>query len=493
MKRLLREELIILAKKDPEAIVDFTILLQDRVQELEARISSLERNSRTSSKPPSSDKGNFANRPKPKSTRKKSGKKPGGQKGHRGSTLQKVANPDHLKHHDFAPDHTCRCGAEIPPVSGHKFDEFEARQVHDIPPIQMEVTEHRARKCQCPGCGRTHVASFPEGVTAPAQYGPNVQANALYLANYQLIPYQRLAEIFTEIFGCSLSQGTLANFIKKGGEKATVAMESIREALVKSPVAHADETSCTVEGNRHWLHVFCTDRLTCYHLDPKRGREAMERMGILPRFSNLLIHDALSSYFTYQNFLHGPCNAHHQRELIYLHEEQGQKWAGELIDLLLEAKDLAERECSREEGSRRIIGKKTLNRIIGAYHRILEEGYRVNPEPPPKPRGQKGRVKRGKALNLLDRLKKGWEEVLGYFFYPELYPYDNNQAERDVRMMKVREKISGTFRSEDHGGHFSALRGIISSARKQSLPILETIKRLLTDPHSLGQSLAQGA
>lgn len=217
----------------------------------------------------------------------------------------------------------------------------------------------------------------------------------------------------------------------------------------------------------------------------------MECMGILPEFKNLLIHDALGAYFTFKNCHHGPCNAHHQRELTYLHEVLGQSWAGEMIDLLLKAKKLSERELAREEGNRRIIGKGTLNKVIGTYHEILERGYLANPEPPPKPKGQKGRVKRGKSLNLLDRLKRGWEEVLGYFFYPELYPYDNNQAERDIRPMKVREKISGTFRSAAHGKHFCDLRGVISSSRKQGRPILESLTTLLTDPTALGESLAK--
>lgn len=494
MPRPSRKELIALAKEDPGAIADRFLAQWERVEHLEKRIAELERNSRTSSKPPSSDKGNFSKPRKTKSTRKKSGKKSGGQKGHRGSTLDRVANPDHIEHHDFSPGTTCSgCGTALMPSSGADFENFQARQVHDLPPIKIEVTEHRARECACPGCGRNHLAPFPEGVNAPVQYGPNTRATAIYLANYQLVPYERLSEIFEELFGCPLSQGTLANFVKKGGKNAALAMDPIRRALLESAVAHADETGCTVYGERHWLHVFCTDRLTCYHLDAKRGRAAMERMGLIPEFENLLIHDGLSAYATFTQCLHGPCNAHHQRELTFLHEELDQEWAGELTELLLEAKDLAERECNREEGSRRVIGEGRLNRIIKQYHHILEKGYQINPEPPPKPKGQKGRVKRAKALNLLDRLSRDWEKVLGFFLYPGLYPYDNNQAERDLRPMKVREKISGTFRSKEHGTHFCALRGVISSARKQARPILEVLRSLVLTPATLGESLAQSA
>jgi transposase len=256
-----------------------------------------------------------------------------------------------------------------------------------------------------------------------------VQATALYLGSYQFIPFQRLGETFAELFDGPISPGTLANIVKNGGSKAAIAMEPIREALVAGPVLHADETGCTLHGKRHWLHVLSTDRLTCYHLDAKRGREAMERMGMLPRFENLLIHDCLGAYFTFENCLHGLCNAHLQRELTYLHEELDQSWAGEMIELLIEAKDLSEREIDREEGSRRIIGKGRLDKILGRYQALLDQGYRGNPEPPPKPKGQRGRVKRGKPLNLLDRLAKRWEQILGYFLHPGLYPYDNNQAE----------------------------------------------------------------
>ena len=496
MQRPSREELIALAKVDPEAIADLVLQLWDRVEQLEIRIAGLERNSRSSSKPPSTDKGNFTNPPKPdpKSLRGKSCKKPGGQQGHPGSTLEKVVNPDHIEFHDFTPGQACSdCGCALPESSVTDPADFKVRQVHDIPPIKPEVTEHRARKCACPGCGKKHRAPFPAGVDAPAQYGPNIQATALYLGSYQLVPFQRLGEIFAELFACPLSQGTLANFVKKGGQKSAVAVAPIREALVESPVLHADETGCTLHGRRHWLHVLSTDQLTCYHLDAKRGREAMDRMGLLPRFKNLLIHDCLGAYFTYEDCRHGLCNARHQRELTYLHEQLDQNWACEMIELLLDAKDLAERELSREEGSRRVIGDGRLNKILSRYFDIIGRGYLENPEPPPKPKGKKGPVKRSKSLNLLRRMEKRWEEILGYFFYPGLYPYDNNQAERDVRMMKVREKINGTFRSAKHGKAFCDIRGIISSARKQKRPILAILRRLFFAPTALGESLARGS
>jgi transposase len=359
-----REQLIALAKRDPEAIADLVLSLWSRVEALEAKVAELQRNSRTSSKPPSSDKGNFANPPKPnpKSLRTKSGKKSGGQPGHPGSTLQQSATPD--------------------------------------------------------------------------QYGPAVRATALYLGGYQMIPYQRLAEMFGELFGCPLSQGTLGNIVCSGGRHAAAAMAPVREALRKAPTAHADETGCRVMGKRHWLHVFSTSFLTCFHLDAKRGAEAM-------------------------------------------------------VDLLLEAKELADREKTRTPEARRIIGEGTVERIMAKYSRIVIDGFAINPEPPPPPPGTRGRVKRSKALNLLHRLDTRACEIMGFFALPESgVPYDNNQAERDLRMMKVRKKISGTFRSEEHGRAFCELRGIVSSVRKQGRKMLDSLKELIVSPTQLGESLA---
>lgn len=219
----------------------------------------------------------------------------------------------------------------------------------------------------------------------------------------------------------------------------------------------------------------------------------MERMGLIPHFRGVLIHDCLGAYFTFLMCWHGLCNAHLQRELTYLFEELDQTWAAIMIELLLKAKDLAEREVAREEGSRRIIGEGRLEKMLKSYDAILELGYSQNPEPPPNPKGQRGKVARGKALNLLDRFAKYREEILGFFLYPGLYPYDNNLAERDVRMTKVREKISGTFRSEEHAEGLCGIRSIISSGRKQGRSMLATLSDLVTRPSELGLSLAQGS
>ncbi|MCK5923040.1 MAG: IS66 family transposase, partial [Methylococcales bacterium] len=279
--------------------------------------------------------------------RKKSGRKPGGQKGHRGNTLKQIKSPDHIVEHHLSEDALCsKCGApltiETSTALDHHHDHCECRQVFELPAIRLEITEHRAQRVLCEECNFLNTASFPAGVKAPVQYGPQVQATALYLGGYQLLPYQRLAETFSELLNCPLSQGTLANFIKRGGAKATLAMEPIREELIVAEVAHADETGCTLNGKRHWLHVFSTSKLSSFHIDAKRGYEAMVRMGLLPRYRGRLIHDCLGAYFKFKECSHFLCNAHLQRELIYIDEEMGQSWAGEMICLLLDAKKLIE-------------------------------------------------------------------------------------------------------------------------------------------------------
>jgi transposase len=424
--------------------------------------------------------------------RDKSGRKPGGQDGHVGETLLQSGHPDRIVEHRIDADTRCPgCAALLGADCADLHEEnCERRQVFELPAIRVEVVEHRAERRVCPDCATTVTAFFPAGVSYPVQYGESVQAAAVYFNVRQMIPYGRCAELFTELFSCSLSQGTLANFAKRAGAKASVAMEPVREKLVEADIAHADETGCRVGGKLHWLHVFSTARLTSYHIDPKRGSEGMNRIGLLGGFTGRLVHDFLSGYYLF-GYLHQLCAAHLLRELIYLEEQMEQPWAGKMIKLLLEAKTLAEAEHSRAEGTKHVIGELIRRRIRVRYAEIVLEGLALNPEPPAPPPGTKGRIKRSKALNLLIRLEERYEEIMGFFEYPGV-PFDNNQAERDLRMMKVREKISGTFRSEGHAGAFCDLRGVLSSATKQGRDLLATLVELLKSPDALGEKLARG-
>lgn len=491
-ERPTREQLIELAKSDPEKIADLVLALWDQVVELRERVSRLERDSRNSNKPPSSDRSGFGPAPpKPKSLREKTGRRPGGQPGHAGDTLRQSDTPDRIEEHRLSAGDQCpQCGTTLGESTGLLSEEScECRQVFELPAIRLEIVEHRAERRRCDQCGWAITAAFPPGVVAPVQYGERLQAAALYLGARQLIPYQRLSELFADLFGAPLSAGTLANFVKRGGAKATEAMVPVREALIQAPVAHADETGCRLHGKLHWLHVFSTAKLTSYHIDAKRGGEGMDRLGLLSGFRGALIHDFLASYYRFgcEHFL---CGAHLLRELIYLEEQLDQPWAAELIALLVEAKKLSDRERDRPEGARRVIGEKTRQRIAMRYCQIVLAGLELNPEPPPPPEGRRGRVKRGKALNLLIRLDERYEEIMGFFEYDQV-PFDNNQAERDLRMMKIREKISGTFRSDQHAQAFCDLRGVISCAAKQARNMLDTLTALLCSPTKLGNEFAK--
>ena len=484
-----RDLLIQKAKEDPEGFVDLFLALWDRCAALEKRVAELERNSRNSSKPPSSDQANLGKppKPKPKSLRSSSGKKPGGQPGHKGSTLELTEDPDRVIECKIETGQRCEKCGELLPVHGadHLHCQPEVRQVFELPAIRLEVTEYQAQRVICPLCREVTTAAFPEGVNAPAQYGPHLKATAIYLGNYQLIPYERLQELFADLFGCSLSQGTLANFVKAGGKRAASAVASIREHIKQSDTVHGDETGCRLHGKRHWLHVASTDLFTCYMIHARRGYEALKDFGLLDGFTGNLIHDFYSSYYRFTNCKHFQCAAHILRELTYLHEEMDQEWAGKMKELLLEAKALRDRENQRDEGQRRIIGNKTRDRIQDRYADIVLEGLAKNPEPEPRP-GKRGKPARDKALNLLIRFEERYEEIMGFFEY-ENVPFDNNQAERDLRMMKAREKISGTFRSEAHTSAFCDIRSVISTLKKQGRNVMMGIAQMLSHPDQIFQ------
>lgn len=447
-----------------------------KIKKLEARIASLERNSRNSSKPPSSDSDTPSNPPKPKNTRKSSGKKKGGQKGHKGSTLKQTSKPDHIINHQLPPHLICPKCQESTTVASTG---FRSRQVFDIPPIQMEVTEHRAQQCECEHCNTTLTADFPAGVTAPVQYGSNLQAFCVYLNSYQLLPYKRLSQAIKDLFNIHLSQGTIANIIASAGKKAQQTSAAIKEALKQASILHSDETGCRKNGKRAWLHVASTPLLTFYHFDLKRGYEGMANGGLLPDFRGRLIHDCWGAYSKFK-CEHGLCNAHLIRELIYASEELKQPWAQPLLDLLLKAKSLTE---AHPKG----VPPDEQNTLLAQYREFIQQGLALNPEPQ-KTQGQRGQVKRSKQLNLLRRLHAKEEQFLAFMRHPEV-PFDNNLAERDLRMMKTREKISGGFGTEQRARDFCNLRSVISSGIKQKRDLILMIQSMLSAPVAMGQTL----
>jgi transposase len=446
---------------------------QARATEFEAQVKSLQgqlaKNSRNSSKPPSSD----GPKKPPRSLRQRGKRKPGGQDGHPGHTLQMADEPDHIVVHGVYE--CCACGCDL---RDELFGDVEKRQVFDLPPPSgLESTEHQAGSKDCPQCGHVNKAAFPDGVNAPAQYGPRVKSIAAYLREYQLLPSLRTCELLWDVHRCHISEGTLANIIESLSDILRDPVEKIAEAIKSSAVANFDETSCSVKGKRHWLHVSSTQTLTHYQIHKKRGNEATDEIGILPEFAGRAIHDHWKPYFTY-TCDHGLCNAHHLRELIFVHEHHGQQWAEHMIDCLLSIKKAV--NLARNDTDR--LGEEQIHTFETWYQQIIDEGYAENPLPeePPGNKKKRGRRKKTKPRNLLERLDEYRKETLA-FMYDFNVPFDNNQAERDARMMKVQKKISGTFRSEEGATAFCRIRGHVSTARKNGLNALDAIRHAFAD------------
>jgi transposase len=444
------------------ALIQETFLVfAERIQKLEDQLA---KNSSNSGKPPSSD---GYEKPAPKSRRKRSGKKSGGQVGHPGHTLEMVAKPDKVEPH---PVNCCaHCHTSL---KKEKAVRIEKRQVFDLPEVRLEVTEHQAEVKVCPKCRQMTTGNFPPEVSQPTQYGKKIKSQMAYFHEYQLLPLKRTEETFKDLYGQSVGEGTIVSACKELARKVKPANEAIKKHLTYNELVECfDETGMRIKGVLHWLHVACTRLLTYYEVHKKRGRKAMDAIGILPNFTGRAIHDGLKAYFPYSQLQHGLCNAHHSRELDFLEERYPQKWVTELSDLIMEIKAAVD---TAKKKSKTKLSPKTLANFSTQYDALLKQGFKKNP--PPKVEGpfRRGRPKQGVAKNLLDRLLDHKEAVLA-FMYDFNVPFDNNQAERDVRMMKVKQKISGCFRS-DHGSEtFCAIRGYISTARKNDQPVLDVL------------------
>jgi transposase len=435
--------------------------LQKALERIKALEGQLSKNSRNSSKPPSSD---GLNKPKPKSLRQKGQRKTGGQNGHAGKTLNQVENPDVVVTHTAELCETCLTSlVEVAPLG------FERRQEFDLPAIQPIVTEHQAEIKTCPHCGCQTKGKFPEGITQPVQYGPRVKATASYLSHYQLLPYARLQELFEDVFKLPLSEGTLFNVNKVCYEKLEEYEIHVKQLLIKSPVVHFDESGLRVMKKLNWLHVASTENLTHYEMHKKRGLDAMEAIGILPKFKGRAVHDHWKPYFHYGN-KHGLCNGHHLRELTYHEEQYSQQWAAQLKDCLLESKK--EVDAHKEAGDLKM-NPARVSYFSRKYSHILREGLKEIP-PVHTPEKKRGKPKQHPAKNLLDRLRDFKRETLA-FMYDFTVPFTNNRAEQDIRMIKVKQKISGCFRSQQGSQTFCRVRGYISTARKNALNPLDAL------------------
>jgi transposase len=476
--KMSQDEIRAVYQQGEDAVVGLITMLIDRLNSLEEEVTRLKgiinKDSHNSSKPPSTD----FKRPAPKSLRKKGKRKSGGQPGHQGFYLQQVAEPDHRIFHSITGK--CPCGEAI--RNGKRLDD-ERRQTVDIPPPQkLQYTEHCAERFKC-RCGRIHTAPFPIGVDAPIQYGARIRALQTYLSIYQLLPQKRCVEMLNDVFGVQLSEGTLNNTLQLAYRNLGKTETAIKEAIRSSPVMNLDETGMYVNGKRLWEHSSSTDLYTYYFCHQKRGGDAIEAGGMLWEYLGRIVHDGWKSYFDF-DCLHALCNAHHLRELVFIKEQYKQKWAGSMIELLCRIKKTVDKA---KEKKRSQLTSGTLLRYRNRYRRLIAAGYRANPAKPPSERrsGQRGKLKQHPARNLLDRLKKYEREALA-FMYDFNVPFDNNLAERDLRMTKVKQKISGCFRSFTGVQTFCRIRGYISTVRKHGHNTLEYLyKCFQTDGNNI--------
>jgi transposase len=458
-----RQDLLELGMSSLPALVDLALLWQDQVFLSQGRLAQTSRNS---SKPPSTD---GYTKPAPKSLRKPSGLKSGGQPGHPGHTLKPVNKPDRIVPHRLTRC-SCGCGRSLrqEPVL-----RLEKRQVFDLPPQNLFVTEHQAEVKRCPRSHQDVTADFPKDVTAPAQYGSRLNAWWVYLRVQQLLPFDRISQMTEDLFGQTVSQATLQTALLTAYQGLSGFETRIKTLIEKAPLAQTDETGLRVAGKLHWLHNLSTRLLTWYGVHPKRGTEAIGDFGILQQFTGTLVHDCYSSYFTLKTCLHALCNAHLLRELVFLHEVLHQAWAEKMHDLLLEmlqAVTKHKKHVDRLPGSQKIP-------FVQRYQTLLRQGRTANPARPPPSSPRRGRRKQTKAQNLLDRLTLHRQSVLAFLDNFQI-PFTNNQSEQDLRMMKVQQKISGAFRTLQGAQVFARIRSYVSTARKHQRNVFQDIIQL---------------
>ena len=429
--------------------------LQAENAELRHRLG---KNSSNSHKPPSSD--GYRKKPRRSSAMPKGEKrKRGGQAGHKGRTLRQVSRPDNIQVH--LPHHCAVCGREV--SADEAYQVVGKRQVFDLPEPKLLVTEHQLGEIHC--CGVAQQGEYPAEVTATVQYGPGVRALVTQLAVAHNMPLGQISQLFADLYGYALNERTVENAVETGYQLAEPTEAAIKARLEGAGVAHFDETGVRVNGHLRWMHVASDAQYTYLFVHEKRGRKALESASsVLPKFSGWAIHDRLTSYFKFEQARHGLCNAHILRDLQGVIEE-GRAWAKamreHLLNLYRQGKVL-EGEAAAEARRR--------------YREILSQADAEEP-PPYKPPGRRGRVKNSPGRNLMRSLREHEEGVLAFALVEEV-PFTNNQAERDLRPVKVKQKVSGCFRTEHGVERYARLQGLISTCRKQQRPVFLTLRTL---------------
>lgn len=468
------EELIHLRERncELEEHVKQIPVLQEMIKQLTEQVKTLQeqvtKNSQNSSLPPSSDR--FVRQKKARSLRTKSGKKPGGQAGHQGHTLQRRAEPTEVI--PLAPVTICQhCHADLRSVA---VQSIEARQVIDVPaPPPLLVTQYEGQWKRCPHCQGSTSAPFPQEVSAPVQYGPRLASLAVSLTTQQLLPRRRTREVLSDLLGAPMSEGTLTTLIKRAAHILLPVEEQIKAALSRAKVIHQDESGLYVCNRRIWMHVTSTRYLTHYQVHRSRGHQAVDDNGILTHFEGTSVHDAWAAYFR-SECPQSLCCVHLLRELRFLSQEMGLWWAVKLERLLLAMKCATDE--AREQG-RMGLSPPEIADWRARFRVLLDAGDQVHPRLLT-PKGKRGRAKQHPARNLLDRLRKHQDAVLA-FLSDLAVPFDNNLAERDLRMIKVQQKVSGTFRSNEGATCFARIRGYLSTLRKQGQPLFPALEATL--------------
>lgn len=466
------EEAIEFCKNNPDMAATIILeiealkdIIQKQNEEIKRLRDIISKDSSNSSRPPSSD-NKFKKRSKSKKSNMK--RKRGGQNGHKGSTLKIVSNPDKVV---SLQSSKCHCGCDLSCVESTR---VVKRQIFDIAKIKMQTIEYAQHTKICPECKTVNKPKFPDNLNATVQYGDNIKSFIAYLNTYQMIPYDRISEMIKDFTSHNISKGTIFTVLQNFYNRLEDYEENIKRLLLKESVIHCDETGVNVNGKLHYTHVVCSSTLTYYMLHQKRGKEAINEMGILPYYQGIAVHDHWSPYYGYR-CTHSYCNAHHLRELTFIADVEKERWAKDMHKLLTKMNKAV--HIVKEKG-KTALTKEQVGHFLTSYDKICNSALVYYPPPDKKAKKSRGRVKQAKGKNLLDRLMKYKDATLRFLTNFDV-PFTNNLAERNLRMIKVKEKISGTFASFRGGEMFNRIRGYISTLKKNKRLVLVELTNVL--------------